>query len=45
MEKGIDYHALIAFIEDNWVEFEEYCSGEESAEATLEWLKKECGMK
>jgi hypothetical protein len=43
-DDAIDYPSLVAFAEDNFLVFAEYCKNDESAEATLEALRKECGM-
>ena len=40
----IDYHSLIAFLEDNFVAFAAYFKDENAAEATVDALKEACGM-
>ena len=37
----IDFAAVVSVVEANWMEFVEYSGGEESAERTLDALKRE----
>lgn len=41
---GIDYHALVGFLEDNYGEFADYCGSEDEADDIIHKLKLAGGM-
>lgn len=40
----IDYHVVVQFLEDNYADFVQYCGGENTADETINELRKIGGM-